>query len=234
MIEENDKVIKNLSSHKKNLMHAKENKENEYYTLLSDIKSELNNYEEFFKGKIVFCNCDDPYESNFFKYFAMNFNRLGLKKLISTCYASSPIVMTQLSLFENDNINFVKGKDAFKVEIDYIEDSNGDGVINIDDVEILLNKPGIVKKLKGNGDFRSDECIELLKQCDVVCTNPPFSDYLPTTLVKLCLKYNKKFLIIGNPNMIAYKDFFPLIQNNQVWIGYKSMSSDMLFRVSHD
>lgn len=224
--------IKEVSSHKKNLMHAKENKENEYYTLLSDIKAELNNYEEYFKDKIVFCNCDDPYESNFFKYFAMNFNRLGLKKLISTCYASSPIVMTQLSLFENENIQFKKGDDAFKVEIDHIEDYNGDGVINIDDVEILLNKPGIVKKLKGDGDFRSDECVELLKKCDVVCTNPPFSDYLPTTLVKLCLKYNKKFLIIGNPNMIAYKEFFPLIKNNQVWIGYKSMSSDMLFRVS--
>ena len=140
-----ENIEKEVSSHKKNLMHAKENKENEYYTLLGDIKVELNNYEDFFKDKIVFCNCDDPYESNFFKYFAMNFNRLGLKKLISTCYASSPIVMTQLSLFENEDIQFKKGDDAFKVEIDHIEDYNGDGVINIDDVELLLNKPGVVK-----------------------------------------------------------------------------------------
>ena len=223
-----------VSSHKKNLMNAKKNKEDEYYTLLEDIKSELNYYEEFFKGKVVFCNCDDPYESNFFKYFAMNFNRLGLKKLISTCYASSTIVMTQLSLFQNEEIKFTKGKDAFKVEIDHIEDYNGDGVINIDDVEILLNKKGIVKKLKGDGDFRSDECIELLKKSDIICTNPPFSDYLPTQLINLCLKYNKQFLLVGNPNMIAYKEFFPLLKNNQVWIGYKSMSSDMLFRVSKE
>ena len=108
--------------------------------------------------------------------------------------------MTQLSLFENEDIQFKKGDDAFKVEIDHIEDYNGDGVINIDDVELLLNKPGVVKKLKGDGDFRSEECIELLKKCDVICTNPPFSDYFPTTLVKLCLKYNKKFFLINNIN----------------------------------
>ena len=223
-----------VSSHKKNLMNAKKNKEDEYYTLLEDIKSELNNYEEQFKGKVVFCNCDDPYESNFFKYFAMNFNRLGLKKLISTCYASSSIVMTQLSLFENEKVDFIKGKDAFKVEINHIEDYNGDGVINIDDVEILLNKPGIVKKLKGNGDFRSQECIDLLKKADIICTNPPFSDYLPTQLINLCIEHNKQFLLICNPNMIAYKEFFPLLKNNQAWIGYKSMSSDMLFKVSKE
>ena len=164
----------------------------------------------------------------------MNFNRLGLKKLISTCYATSPIVMTQLSLFENEQIDFKKGNDAFKVEIDHIEDYNGDGVINIDDVEILLNKPGIVKKLKGDGDFRSKECIKLLKECDIVCTNPPFSDYLPSQLIKLCIKYKKQFLLICNPNMIAYKEFFPLLKNNQAWIGYKSMSSDMLFKVSKE
>lgn len=230
----NSKNKKTVSPHKLNLMNAKKIKEDEFYTLLEDIKTELNNYEDFFKGKVVFCNCDDPYESNFFKYFAMNFNRLGLKKLISTCYASSSIVMTQLSLFENENIDFVKGRDAFKVEVDHVEDYNGDGVINIDDVEILLKKPGIVKKLKGDGDFRSDECVELLKKSDVVCTNPPFSNYLPTELIKLCIKYNKKFLLICNPNMIAYRDFFPLIKNNQVWLGYKSMSTDMLFRVSKD
>ena len=227
----NDQV-KTVSSHKKNLMDAKKKKENEYYTLLEDIKSELNNYEQFFKDKVVFCNCDDPYESNFFKYFAMNFNRLGLKKLISTCYASSSIAMTQLSLFEDGNIDFIKGRDAFKVEINHIEDYNGDGVINIDDVEILLRKPGIVKKLKGDGDFRSDECVELLKKSDIICTNPPFSDYLPAQLIKLCIEHNKQFLLICNPNIIAYKDFFPLIRDNQVWVGYKSMSSDMLFKVS--
>lgn len=182
----------------KSLHRANKEKNDEFYTQLADIERELKHYKEHFKGKIVFCNCDDPYESNFFKYFAMNFNYLELKKLIATCYDSSPIVGTQLSLFPEKN--------PYKIEITEVLDSNGDGAVDLSDVEYLLkNKNNTRAKLK-NGDFRSDECIELLKECDIVVTNPPFS--LFREYVAQLMEYNKKFVIIGNQNAITYKEIF--------------------------
>ena len=203
----------------KSLHRANKEKNDEFYTQLADIERELKHYKEHFKGKIVFCNCDDPYESNFFKYFAMNFNYLGLKKLIATCYDSSPIVGTQLSLFPEKN--------PYKIEITEVIDSNGDGAIDLSDVEYLLkNKNNTRAKLK-NGDFRSDECIELLKECDIVVTNPPFS--LFREYVAQLMEYNKKFVIIGNQNAITYKEIFSLIKEDSVWLGYNC--GDMAFVV---
>ena len=184
---------------------AKKNKADEFYTQLKDIELELCHYEEFFKDKIVLCNCDNPFESNFFKYFVMNFNHLGLKKLIATCYDGSSITGEQLSLFdflEKEDIK--EKKTAYKIEISEVEDLNGDGAVDLFDVELLLkNKKNVLTKLKENGDFRSKECIDLLKESDIVVTNPPFS--LFREYVDVLMKYNKKFLIIGNQNAITYK-----------------------------
>lgn len=200
---------------------------------MEDIELEMKNYRDQFKGKTIFCNCDDPYESNFFKYFAMNFNFLGLKKLIATCYDGSPFAGTQLSLFDLDNKQTEqKSKTAYKVEVTNIDDLNGDGAIDLQDVELLLKKPGIVKKLNGNGDFRSEECIDLLKESDIVITNPPFS--LFREFVALLIQYNKKFLIIGNVNAITYKEIFPLIKNNKLWLGASIHSGDRKFYVPDD
>lgn len=201
------------------LHQAKSAKNDEFYTQLSDIEKELRYYKDHFKGKIVFCNCDDPYESNFFKYFAMNFNVLGLKKLICTCYKTSPISYTQVSIFEEDNnkANRNSGKPSYKAVLTEIHDQNGDGAIDLKDVELTLRKEGVVTKMKGDGDFRSEESIELLKEADIVVTNPPFS--LFREYVAQLMEYDKKFLIIGNMNAITYKEIFPLIKNNQVWLG---------------
>lgn len=187
-------------------------KNDEFYTQLPDIERELSHYKEFFKEKTVFCNCDDPYESNFFKYFAMNFNFLGLKKLICTCYDSSPIIGEQLVLFPEKN--------PYKIKITEVIDENGDGAVDLADVEILLkNKKNTRAKLK-SGDFRSEECVELLKQSDVVVTNPPFS--LFREYVAQLVEYNKKFIIIGNQNAITYKEIFPYLKENVFWLGYSS------------
>ena len=181
----------------------------EFYTQLSDIELELKHYKKHFKDKTVLCNCDDPYESNFFKYFAMNFNYLGLKKLIATCYDSSPVVGEQLSLFPD--------RRPYMIEITEVIDENGDGAIDLSDVEYLLqNKKNAVRKLK-DGDFRSDECIKLLQESDIVCTNPPFS--LFREYVAQLVKYEKQFLIIGNQNAITYKEIFPLIKDDKIWLG---------------
>lgn len=193
-----------------NLNKANKAKNDEFYTQLADIERELSHYREFLKGKIVLCNCDDPYESNFFKYFAMNFNFLGLKKLIATSYVSSLMSGKQLSLFPSES--------AYKIEITEVLDENGDGAIDLADVECLLkNKNNTRAKLK-SGDFRSDECIELLKECDVVVTNPPFS--LFREYIAQLIAYDKKFIIIGNQNAITYKEIFPLIKENKMWLGY--------------
>ncbi len=202
----------------KNLNNAQGEKNDEFYTQLEDIEKEMKHYKAHFKGKIVLCNCDDPYESNFFKYFAMNFNYLGLKKLIATCYATSPIMYTQLTLFGDEEPVGVKnkGKKPYKIEITKIEDMNGDGAIDLEDVEALLkkNKP---KVLKGDGDFRSEECIKLLKESDIIVTNPPFS--LFREYIAQLMEYDKKFIILSNMNAIAYKDFFPWIMQNRIWVG---------------
>ena len=214
---------------KKDLAAAKKAQKDEFYTSMSDIEVELKHYKHHFKDKVVLCNCDDPYESNFFKYFAINFNFLGLKKLIATCYDGSPVAWTQLSIFDLDEI---QEKKAYKVEITEIKDLNNDGVIDLFDIEELLTQPGMVQCLKGNGDFRSEECIELLKESDIVVTNPPFS--LFREYVSQLVEYNKKFLIIGNQNAITYQEIFPLIQNNKLWLGLTMNGSNRYFRVPDD
>lgn len=202
----------------KNLNIAKKAKKDEFYTQLSDIERELQHYWKHFKDKVVLCNCDDPYESNFFKYFALRFNQLGLKKLICTCFDGSPIAGSQLQLFAPHTKDNEK-KVAYKVEISEVTDINGDGAVDLSDVEYLIqNDKNILSSLYGNGDFRSDECIELLKQADIVVTNPPFS--LFREYLAQLMEYNKKFLIIGHQNAITYKEIFPLIKENRIWLGY--------------
>ena len=170
-----------------NLTNAKKAKNDEFYTQLTDIEKEMRHYKEFFKGKVVYCNCDDARESNFFKYFSLNFEHLGLKKLISTGFKA----------------------DGKGVVLVYEGDKNGNRIV--DDNEI------IVSELNGDGDFRSAECIEFLKECDVVVTNPPFS--LFREYVAQLMEYGKKFLIIGSMNAITYKEIFPYIKNNELWLG---------------
>ncbi len=211
-----------------NLRAASKAKNDEFYTQLVDIELELKHYKEHFKNKVIFCNCDDPYESNFFKYFAMNFNYLGLKKLIATCYDNSPIVYTQFSILGvNENKIYPnENRHAYKIEINEVEDMNHDGAIDLSDVQLLLqNKKNTLVHLKGDGDFRSEECVELLKQADIVVTNPPFS--LFREYVSQLVEYNKKFLIIGNKNAITYKEIFKLIKENMLWLGYRNINSDM-------
>lgn len=206
-----------------NLYSSRGDRADEFYTQLSLIESELKHYKAHFKGKVVLCNCDDPYESNFFKYFAINFNSLGLKKLIATCYATSPIVYTQLTLFGNE---VIEGKEEskrkpYKIEITEVKDENQDGRVDLSDVEYLLrNKKNILTLLQGDGDFRSPECVGLLKQADIVVTNPPFS--LFREYVAQLMEYEKSFIIIGNQNAVAYKEIFPLLKNNIMWLGYMS------------
>jgi len=202
----------------KNLNAAKTAKKDEFYTQLTDIERELQHYWPHFRDKVVLCNCDDPYESNFFKYFALRFNQLGLKKLICTCYDGSPVMGTELSLFALDAQGEEK-KVAYKVEIKEVSDVNGDGAVDLADVEYLIqNDNNVLSSLQGNGDFRSRECIELLKQADIVVTNPPFS--LFREYLAQLIKYDKKFLIVGKIMAITCKEIFPLIQNNKVWLGY--------------
>ena len=214
------------------LRKAQKNKNDEFYTSLEDIEKEMKYYREQFYGKTVFCNCDDPFESNFFKYSALNFNTLKLKKLICTCYAGSPIVYEQLSLLDVKPLKISEEtpNKPYKIEINEIPDSNDDGATDLTDVEYLIkNKENTLSLLKGDGDFRSEECIELLKESDIVVTNPPFR--LFREYVEQLEKYNKKYLIIGNVNAIAYRDFFHLIKDNKVWMGASIHSGDREFRV---
>lgn len=205
----------------RNLIVANKAKKDEFYTQLSDIENELRHYKKHFRGKIVFCNCDDPYESNFFKYFAMNFNQLGLKRLVATCYAGSPVAERQLTLFEDENKQQTKTGVPHKIVITEVTDLNGDGATNLADVEWLIkNDKNVLTRLNGDGDFRSEECIELLKEADIVVTNPPFS--LFREYVAQLIEHQKKFLIVGNQNAITYKEIFKLIKDNKVWLGFKS------------
>ena len=210
----------------KNLSAAKAAKKDEFYTQYEDIERELQHYWQHFRGKTVLCNCDDPYESNFFKYFASRFNQLGLKKLICTCYNGSSIQGTQLSLFPEMNPEEPK-RIAHKLVITEVKDMNGDGAVDMTDVEILIrNDKNVLTQLQ-TGDFRSQECIDLLREADIVVTNPPFS--LFREYVAQLMEYDKKFLIIGNKNAITYKEVFPLIKDNKLWIGVTPMSTDLLF-----
>jgi len=214
------------------LHNAKKSKNDEFYTQLKYIEKELKHYKQQFKNKVVYCNCDDPYESNFFKFFAANFNNFGLKKLIATCYTGSPIVGVQLSIFSMKGLKS-NSKDAFKIEINEVEDYNKDGSIDLLDVEWLLkNDKNTSTPLKLKGDFKSNECIELLKQSDIICTNPPFS--LFREYIAQLSKFNKKFLIIGNINALTYKKVFKLVKENKIKTGYTNFNSVMSFIVPSD
>lgn len=219
------------------LGRARKAKMDEFYTQLVDISNELKHYKSQLHNKIILCNCDDPFESNFFKYFALNFNTFGLKKLIATSYCQSPIVGKQLS---PDSIEGLKssGKGSYAIEINEIPDQNQDGAIDIIDVTYLLqHDTNVATPLYGDnqysaGDFRSQECIEYLKQADIVVTNPPFS--LFRDYVAQLVAYEKQFLIIGNKNAIIYKEIFKLIKENKLWLGVTPMGKDMLFDVPNE
>ena len=182
----------------KNLNQAKNAKKDEFYTQLVDIENELKHYKAHFKGKTVLCNCDDPRVSNFFHYFSYNFEQLGLKKLITTCY-------------KNQNRDLFSQNDAEQaIWLEYYGDRNGNRVPDPEEIGIHY--------FKGDGDFRSQECIELLKEADIVVTNPPFS--LFREYVAQLMKYEKKFVIVGHQNAIHYKEIFPLIKENKLWLVY--------------
>ena len=216
----------------KNLNAAKVAKKDEFYTQLSDIERELQHYWQHFRGKVVLCNCDDPYESNFFKYFALRFNQLGLKKLICTCYNGSPVTGNELAIHFDGFDDDEPKKIAYKVEITEVKDENGDGAVDLSDVQYLLKNDKNVLSILKTGDFRSQECIELLKEADIVVTNPPFS--LFREYIGQLMKYQKKFLIIGNMNSITCKEIFPYVQNNKMWIGPSISSGDRQFYVPDD
>lgn len=178
--------------------NAKKNKNDEFYTRLEDIEKELSHYKEYFKGKTILCNCDDPRVSNFFRYFALNFSNFGLKKIITTCYKNQDIDL------------FTENECEKAVYLEYIGNPNDETNTDFSNVK--------VKELKGDGDFRSTECIELLKQADIVITNPPFS--LFREYVAQLIKYEKKFIIVGHQNAFSYKDIFKLLKENKIWLGY--------------
>lgn len=207
---------------------AKSAREDEFYTQLTDIEKELRHYRQHFKGKTVLCNCDDPFESNFFKYFVLNFNRLELKKLIATCYAGSSIANQQLSLFDVLGMSAESENKPYKAVITTVYDKTGDGGVDMFDVaELFKSGENELMELKGNGDFRSPECLALMDEADIVVTNPPFS--LFREYVATLLKHEKSFVIIGSLNMITYKEIFPLLMNNRIWLGYNI--GDMAFTV---
>lgn len=200
------------------LQQAKEARKDEFYTQLPDIENEMRHYRTHFKGKTILCNCDDPFESNFFKFFVLNFNRLGLKKLIATCYAGSPIAWKQLSLFDVNGDEH-KRSTPYKAIVTSVYDITGDGGINMLDIaELFKQGENSLEELKGDGDFRSAECLELMDEADIVVTNPPFSKFKEFVLT--LIDHQKKFIIIGNQNALKYKELFPLFVNNQVWLGY--------------
>ena len=220
------------------LSAAKAAKKDEFYTQYVDIQKEVESYLEFdpdtFRDKIVYCNCDDPFESNFFKYFAANFNRLGLRKLITTSYDGSSIAGRQLTFDEyNEGNNSRQKPKAICVEIEEVTDLDGDGAIGIDDIKLFLeSNPHSRTGLAGGGDFRSTECVELLKEADIVVTNPPFS--LFHEYIALLAEHQKKFLVIGNTNAITYQGIFPLISTNELWLGSTNFNVGMLFQVPDD
>lgn len=213
------------------LGNAKKNKKDEFYTQYEDIQNELNHYEKHFNGKTVLCNCDDPFESNFCKFFLRNFHYLGLRRLICTSYSTSPVIGQQLTLFDWMNEPVTSGN-GYVMDITEIPMINGRGVSDADIDSLLKSKKRGVKKLNGDGDFRSDECIEYLKKADIIVTNPPFS--LFREYVAQLIEYKKKFLIIGNVNAITYKEIFPLIKNSQLWLGASIHSGDRKFYVPED
>lgn len=213
------------------LSAAKRAKNDEFYTRMTDIEHELVHYKDHFKGKVVLCNCDDPFESNFFKYFALNFNHLGLKRLIATCYSGSPIAggEYQPSLFDDDvDESTGRHRKAYKAVVNVFRDTTGDGGLDMDDIRNLLDSgENELTELHGDGtygagDFRSKECLKLLDEADVVVTNPPFS--LFREYVATLVEHGKKFVVLGNKNAITYKEIFPLLRDDKVWLGFTSPS----------
>lgn len=193
------------------LNSARDAKKDEFYTQLSDIEKELRHYKEHFRNATVYCNCDDPRVSNFFHFFSHNFENLGLKRLITTCYKS-----TERDIFSESNSDRA-------ILLEYTGDKDGNRKPDVSEIGI--------RKLKGDGDFRSDESIEFLQQADIVVTNPPFS--LFREYISQLMKHRKKFLIIGNLNAVTYKEVFPLVQQNKVWFGPSIKSGDREFGVPH-
>ena len=187
--------------------------------MLPDIENELQHYRRHFAGKTVLCNCDDPFESNFFKYFVLNFNRLKIKKLIATSYTGSPIADQELPLF--DIVPGAEPKKPRKAIVTEVYDANGDGGIDMLDVaELFKHGKNQLLELAGDGDFRSKECRDLMDEADVVVTNPPFS--LFREYVATLMAHGKKFIIMGNQNAITYKEIFPLLMRNEMWLGTRS------------
>ncbi len=232
-----DQVTKKKSSNS-TLRKANKAKNDEFYTQLIDVEKELKHYKEQFRDKVVYCNCDDPFESNFFKYFASNFNALGLKKLIATSYKPSPIANTQLGLFGNDKtLKQSKGRPkntANKFIINEVSDIDEDGAFDLRDIaeQLKANKNNEWSPMESEGDFRSEESIELLKQADIVVTNPPFS--LFREYIAQLVEHDKKFLIIGNTNAITYKEIFRLIKDDKLRTGYTNFNVGMFFEVPKD
>lgn len=224
----------------RSLGKARSAKKDEFYTQYVDIQKEVEAYLEFdpdtFRDKVVYCNCDDPFESNFFKYLAANFNRLGLKKVITTSYEGSPVA-GQGTLFPeyDEDIGGRQRPKALAVILDRVEDEDGDGAVTVADVELFLKRNKAARvALNGDdyypgGDFRSAECVALLEQADLVVTNPPFS--LFRAYIAQLMEHGKKFLIIGNLQAITYKEVFPLIKENRLWLGATIHSGDREFRV---
>lgn len=216
-----------------NLNTAKTARKDEFYTQLSDIEKEMRYYRKHFKDKTVLCNCDDPFESNFFKYFVLNFNRLGLKKLIATCYTGSPIANQQLSLFEVLGAPEDKQNRPYKAVVTTVYDKSGDGGVDMLDVaELFRSGENQLTELEGDGDFRSPECLALLDEADIVVTNPPFS--LFREYLGLLVEHKKHFIIIGNVNAVKYKEVFPLFMRNELWLGASIHSGDRAFFVPDD
>ncbi len=208
---------------------ARRQKRDEFYTQLSDIENELSHYKEHFQGKVVYCNCDDPFESNFFKYFAAKFHELGIKKLVATGYADSPIQGEQLPLHEIEGLK-KNGVRPYRTDIIQVRDFDGDGAVGLSDVEYLLRHDSYAADfLAGNGDFRSEESVELLKQADIVVTNPPFSMF--RQYVAQLMEHRKKFIIIGPWNAVTYKEIFPLLKENRFWLGYGFAAGNAYFSV---
>ena len=212
----------------KTLRSAKTQKRDEFYTQLADIEKELRHYKNQFKGMVIFCNCDDPYESNFFRYFALNFNSLELKQLITTSYKPSPIANTQLELFGSDKAEVApKGRPkvtANKFIINEVGNMVKNESFDLRDIaeQLKANKNNEWAPLNGDGDFRNPESIELLKQADIVVTNPPFS--LFRQYVAQLIEYQKKFLIIGNVMSATNKETFQFMKENKIWLGYNNGS----------
>lgn len=220
----------------RNLRAARAAKKDEFYTQYVDIQKEVEAYPpDTFRDKVVYCNCDDPFESNFFKYFATNFNRLGLKKLVTTSYDGSPIAEQQVLFPEYNQGDSTRKRPhsiAVAVEIEEVTDLNGDGATGIEDVKLFLERnPHSRTPLTGGGDFRSSECVAFLKEADIVVTNPPFS--LFREYVAQLVEHGKKLLIIGNVQALTYKEIFPLIKGDKLWMGVTIHSGDREFRVPH-